>query len=72
MNKMEKRLLVIMSLVTVLLFLFFGSGEIMNGVMNGKMSVNGWLGSNGWWWFSATVILVWAACFGWLFYRKRY
>jgi hypothetical protein len=69
---MEKRLLVIISLVTVVLFLFFGSGEIMKGVMNGRMSANSWLGSNGWWWFSATVILIWGISLRWLFYRKRY
>jgi len=61
-----------MSLVTVVLFLFFGSGEIMTGVMNGKMSDNGWLGSNSWWWFSNTVILIWGISLSWLFYRKRY
>jgi hypothetical protein len=72
MNKMEKRLLVIMSLITVLLFLFLGSGGMMKGVMNGKMSGNGWLGSNSWWWFSTLVILVWGVCIGWLFYRRRY
>lgn len=72
MNKIEKRFLVIMSLVTVVLFLFFGSGEIMKGVMNGKMSENGWLGSNSWWWFSTIVILIWGISLRWLFYRKRY
>jgi hypothetical protein len=72
MNKTEKRFLVIMSLVTVLLFLFFGSSEMMKFVMNGKMSKNGWLGSNSWWWFSTLVILLWGIFIGWLFYRKRY
>jgi hypothetical protein len=45
---------------------------MMKGVMNGKMSGNGWLGSNSWWWFSTLVILVWGVCIGWLFYRRRY
>ena len=72
MNKIEKRFLVITFLVIVVLFLFFGSGEIMNGSMNGRMNENGWLGGNSWWWFSAIVILVFGVSFGWLFYRKRY
>jgi uncharacterized membrane protein len=72
MNKIEKRLLVIISLVTVLLFLFFGSNAMMKVVMNGKMIKNGWLGSISWWWFSAIVILLWGLFIGWLFYRKRY
>ncbi len=72
MNKIEKRLLVITSLITVVLFLFFGSGELMNGGMNGKINENGWLGSNSWCWFSTAVILIWGICFGWLFYRIRY
>ena len=72
MNKIEKRFLVVSFLIIVMLFLFFGSGDIMNVGMNGKMNENGWLGSNSWWWFSAAVILIWGVSFGWLFYRKKY
>ncbi len=72
MNKMEKRFLVAAFLVMVMLFLFFGSGDIMNIGMNGKMKENIWLGSNSWWWFATAVLLIWGVFFGWLFYRKRY
>ncbi len=72
MNKIEKRFLVVAFLIIAMLFLFFGSGNIMNIGMNGKMNENTWLWSNNWWWFSTAVILIWGASFGWLFYRKRY
>jgi LPXTG-motif cell wall-anchored protein len=54
-----------------LLFLYFCSGEIMNGSINGKMNENGWLGNNSWWWFSTLVLIVFSAAFGWLLYRKK-
>ena len=44
-STINNKLLVFAFLVLVMLFLFFGSGEIMGGI-NGNMSENGWLGSN--------------------------
>lgn len=71
MNKVDKRFLLIVFLLIAVLFLFFGSGEIINGSMNGKMNENGWLGRNSWWWFSTSVILVFGAAFVWLFYSRK-
>jgi hypothetical protein len=44
-STINNKLLVFAFLVLAMLFLFFGSGEIMGGI-NGNMSENGWLGSN--------------------------
>jgi hypothetical protein len=71
MNKINKRFLIIAFIVVAMLFLFFGSGEMMNGGMNERMNENGWLGINSWWWFSTIVLLVFGASFGWLFIRKK-
>ncbi len=71
MNKIDKRFLIIVALFIAALFLFFGSGEMMNGSMNGKMNENGWLGANSWWWFSTVILLVCGVALSWLLYRKK-
>lgn len=71
MNKIDKRFLVIAFLFIAALFLFFGSGEMMNGGMNGKMNDNGLLSANHWWWFSTIILLVCGVALSWLLYGKK-
>jgi hypothetical protein len=71
MNRMNNRFLVIAFLAVVVLFLYFGNGAMMDGGMNGRMSENGWMGSNSWRWFPTIVTFVFIVLIGWQLFRKK-
>jgi hypothetical protein len=73
-TKANKSLLIVF-VVVVLLFLFFGgwgmTGGIMNGGMHGGMNENGWMSERGWVWFPAIITFVLGAVLGWMLYKKK-
>jgi hypothetical protein len=72
MNKMNNRFLVTSFVIVVVLFLYFGSGAILDGGMDGgMMNKNGWLGGHSWRWFPAIVTLIFGLTLGWLLFRKK-
>jgi hypothetical protein len=72
MNKTNSRFLVIAFIIIVVLFLYFGSGAMMDGGMNGGlMNKNGWLGDHSWRWFPTIITLVFGITLGWLLFRKK-
>lgn len=48
MNRINNKYLIIGFVVIVILSLYFGSGAMMEGGMNGKINESGWTGSNSW------------------------
>jgi len=71
MNKISNRSLVIALIVLVVLFLYFGSGVMMDGGMNGRLNENGWMGGHSWRWFPTIVTLAFGVLIGWLLFRKK-
>jgi hypothetical protein len=72
MNKMNDKFLVTSFIIIVVLFLYFGSGAMLDGGMNyGMMNKNGWLGGHSWRWFPAIVTLIFGLTLGWLLFRKK-
>lgn len=71
MNISKNTLLIIALIIIVVLFLYFGSGAIMDGRMNGRMNENDWMGGNSWRWFPTIITLVIGVLIGWLLFRKK-
>jgi len=71
MNKINNRFLIIVFIVLVVLFVYFVSGTITDGGMNGMMNENGWMGSNSWGPFPAVFTLVLVVLIGWLLFRNK-
>lgn len=72
MNKMNDKFLVTSFIIIVVLFLYFGSGAMLDGGMNyGMMNKNGWLGGHSWRWFPAIITLIFGFTLGWLLFRKK-
>ncbi|MCX6170251.1 MAG: hypothetical protein NTX65_12970 [Ignavibacteriales bacterium] len=71
MDKLNNRYLVIALVVIAVLFLYFGSGTLMDGGMNEGMHENGWMSGNNWRWFPTIATLVVGVFIGWLLFRKK-
>ena len=71
MNRISNRYLVITLVVIVVLFLYFGSGAMMDGGMNGSMNENHWLGVHSWRWYPTIVTLLLGVLIGWLLFRRK-
>ena len=71
MNISKNTLLIIALVITVVLFLYFGSGAIMDGGMHGRMNENSWVGGSIWRWFPTIVFLLVGVLIGWLLFRKK-
>jgi hypothetical protein len=72
MTKTNDRFLIIAFILIVVLFLYFGSGAMLDGGMNGgMMNKNGWLGGHSWRWFPAIVTFIFGLTLGWLLLRKK-
>ena len=71
MNKTNRGFLLVAFIVLVVLFLYFGSGAMMLGGMNGRMGENGWFGGSGWGWLPALFTFGLVVLIGWLLFRKK-
>lgn len=72
MNKNNDRFLITAFILIVILFIYFGSGAMLDGGMNGgMMNKNGWLGGHSWRWFPAFITLIFGVTLGWLLFRKK-
>jgi hypothetical protein len=63
-------LIIVLAVVTVL-FLYFGSGAIMDGGMHGRLNENNWIGGHNWKWFPTIVTLLIGVLIGWLLFKKK-
>jgi uncharacterized membrane protein len=71
-NKKNDRFLVPSFIIIVVLFLYFGSGAMLDGGVNyGIMDKTGWLGGHSWRWFPAVITLIFGLTVGWLLFRKK-
>jgi len=71
MDKTNNRYLVITLVVVVILFLYFGSGTMMDSGMNGRMNGNHWLGGNSWRLYPTLITLLFGVLIGWLLFKKK-
>ncbi len=70
-DRIRKTMLIIMLVIIIVLFLYFGSGTILDGGMNIGMHKNGWMSGNSWKWFSSIGTIVVGVFVGWLLFRKE-
>ena len=71
-NKMNDKFLITSFIIIIVLFLYFGTGAMLDGGMNyGMMNKNGWLGGHSWRWIPAIVTLIFGFTLGWLLFRKK-
>jgi LPXTG-motif cell wall-anchored protein len=71
MIRINNKYLIAGFIVIVILSLYFGSGVMMEGGMNGKINESGWTGGNGLRWFPAIVAVFFGVLISWLFFRKK-
>ncbi|MFA6598210.1 MAG: hypothetical protein WCS69_10835 [Ignavibacteriaceae bacterium] len=71
MDKTNNRYLVIALLVIVVLFLYFGSGTMMDSGIIGRMNENHSMGGNNWRLYPTIVTLLLGVLIGWLLFKKK-
>ncbi|MCX6168432.1 MAG: LPXTG cell wall anchor domain-containing protein [Ignavibacteriales bacterium] len=71
MIRINNKYLIAGFIVIVILSLYFGSGALLGGGMNGKINESGWTGGNGLRWFPAIVAIFFGVLIIWLFFRKK-
>ncbi len=71
MTVTKNTLLIIVLVVIVALFLYFGNGTMMDSGTNGKMNLNNWMGRNSFEWVPALITFGFGVLVGGLLFRKK-
>jgi hypothetical protein len=67
----KNSLLIIVLVIIVALYLYFGNGTMMDSGMNGKMNLNDWMGKNRYGWGPALITFGFGVLVGWLIFRRK-
>jgi hypothetical protein len=71
MNTINNKFLIFAFVALIALFLYFDSGIMMGGGLNGRANENGWMGINSWIWFLTLITIVFGIAFSWLHLKKK-
>ncbi len=71
MNTISNKFLVFAFVVLIALFLYFDSGIMMGGGLNGRMDENGWMEINNWLWFLTLSAILFGVALSWLHFKKK-
>jgi len=71
MNTINNKFLIFAFVALIALFLYFDSGIMMGGGMNGRTNENGWMGINGWLWFLTLITIEFGVALSWLHFKKK-
>jgi hypothetical protein len=71
MNTTNNKSLIFVFVALIALFLYFDSGIMMGGGMNGRANENGWMGINSWLWFLTLITIVFGIALSWLHFKKK-
>jgi hypothetical protein len=71
MKTINNKFLVFAFMALIALFLYFDSGIMMGGGLNGRLNENGWMGINSWLWFLALVTITFGIALSWLHLKKK-
>ncbi len=71
MSNINIKYLTIIAVVLVVIFLYWGSGTMMNGDRTGMMHEDSGMFRNNWEWFASISIIAFAVFTGWLYIHKK-
>ena len=71
MNTINNKFLVFAFTALIAIFLYFDSGIMMGGGLNGRVNENGWMGINSWLWFLTLFTLLFGIALSWLHLKKK-
>ena len=72
MNTINNKFLVFAFVTLIALFLYFDSGIMMGGGLNGSVNENGWMGINSWLWFLTLAAILFSVSVSWLHFKRKF
>ncbi|MFZ0454586.1 MAG: hypothetical protein WAM24_12655 [Ignavibacteriaceae bacterium] len=71
MKTINNKFLVFAFMTLIALSLFFDSGIMMVGGLNGRVNENGWMGINSWLWFLTLATIEFGVALSWQHFKKK-